>query len=254
MILLHRITSFVIALAVAVGTTFMILVPEHALLAALLMTTVSGLLYARLLQWDVKHLAFWIFLGTPMLLLISACLYFLFLEQHALKVVLALLLTSGSWLYAENLFSFYHLPSTYQAYSLEYLSVMLYLFSAFFFTSGSYGVQLFLQLPFWVPALAVFWVTLFMTIGVFWVSKMNMEVSTRFAVSGAIILTEMYLVLAQLPTSYIANAAAFTVFLYLYLGITRAHLLEKLSKPVMQRYVFVSIILLIVIFGTARWV
>ena len=93
-----------------------------------------------------------------------------------------------------------------------------------------------------------------MTTGVFWVSKIESAVSTRFAVSGAIILTELYMALSQLPTSYIANAAAFTVMLYLFLGLSRAQVLEKLSKPVMQRYVFISIVLLIVIFGTARWI
>jgi hypothetical protein len=254
MILLHRLTPFAIALTVVAGMITMILVPEHAMLAGLLMVLVCGLLYARLLQWDVKHVAFWIFLGTPILLLISACIYFLFLDQQTLKIILAILLTGSTWLYAENVFSFYHLPSTYQPYSLEYLSMMLYLFSAFFFTSGTYGVQLFLQLPFWVPALAVFWVSLFMTTGVFWVSKINTEISTRFAFSGAVILTELYIALSQLPTSYVANAAAFTVMLYLYLGLSRAHVLEKLSKPVMRRYVFISVVLLVVIFGTARWI
>ena len=86
---------------------------------------------------------------------------------------------------------------------------MLYVLSAFFFTSALYAAQLFLLLPVWVPALAIFWTVLFATIGVFWVSKVAPETSALFATMGAILLTELYVVTAMLPTSFVANAAIF---------------------------------------------
>ncbi|MCH8049602.1 hypothetical protein IH979_02730 [Patescibacteria group bacterium] len=254
MILLHRITSFALALVAAVGFWILTYLPEQTSSAMIGLVVLIPLLLARLLKWDVRRFSFWVFLGTPTFFLLSSLFLFLFLESNLAKVSLGIIVTIGIWLYGENLFSFYHLPSSYQAYALEYLSLVLYVASGFFFTSGAYGTQLVLQLPIWIPALAVFWVVLFATIGVFWVSKIAQETSVLFALSGALLMTELYFVFAMLPTSFLTNAAAFSVFLYLYLGLARAHVLEKLSKKVLRRYVIIGGLLLAIVFGTARWV
>lgn len=254
MILLHRITSFVLALLVAVGFFVLISYPQQSGLAVLIMLALVPLLFGRLLTWEFKRPSFWIFLGTPTFFLLASVFVFLFLENDLTKIFLAVITIIGIWLYAENIFSFYHLPSAYQAYALEYLSLAIYVVSVFFFASGAYATQLFLQLPVWVPALAMFWATLSITIGVFWVSKVAQETSIAFAVSGAIIMTELYVVLALLPTSYMTNAAALAVFLYIFLGLSRAHVLDKLSATVLKRYLAIGSFFLIIIFVTARWV
>lgn len=254
MILLHRITSFIIALLIAVGFGALILYSESAFVTFLIFTTIVGFLFARLLKWEIKRFSFWVFFGTPIFFIFSSVFFYLFLENDIAKIFLGVIVTLGAWLYAENLFSFYHLPSAYQPYALEYLSLVLYVLSAFFFTSALYAAQLFLLLPIWVPALAVFWTVLFATIGVFWVSKVTAETSSLFAFIGAVLLTELYMVTALLPTSFVVNAAIFSIFLYSYLGLSRAHVLDKLTKPVLHRYLAVATCLLVAIFITARWV
>lgn len=254
MILLHRITSFAVALTVAIGYLLLIFRPTESVGLFSVLIVLLSLLLARLLKWEVKRFSFWVFFGTPMFFVLSSVFFFLFLEDDISKIALGLFVTFGAWLYAENIFAFYHLPSSYQPYALEYLSLVMYVASAFFFTSGSYGAQLFLLLPVWVPAIAVFWAVLFATVGVFWVSKVAQDQSVLFALSGAALLTEVYMMLALLPTSFIVNAAAFSVFLYLYLGLSRAHVLDKLSKQVLQRYLAVGAVLLLAILITAKWV
>lgn len=254
MILLHRITSFALAALTAAGFFILIFYAELTGLAAISMLFLVPLLFARLLQWEIGRVSFWVFLGTPVFYLVSSLFFFLFLEQNAAKLLLGLAVTIGIWLYAENLFAFYHLPSAYQAYALEYLSLAIYVLSAFFFAGGAYGSQLFLQLPVWVPALAIFWTVLFATAGVFWVSKVDHETGNIFAFVGALSMTELYLVLAMLPTSFMSNAAAFAVFLYLYLGLSRAQVLEKLTPQILRRYLSIGTLLLLIIFASARWV
>lgn len=254
MILLHRISSFAQAVLVAAGFLILIFFSEYSGISVLLMLFLVPLLFARLLKWEIRRISFWIFLGTPFFYLMSSLFLFLFLEDNVSKILLGLIVTIGTWLYSENLFAFYHLPSTYQAYALEYLSLAIYVMSAFFFASGAYGSQLFLQLPVWVPALAVFWMTLASAYGVFWVSKVDPDISNIFAFVGALIMTEFYFMLAMLPTSFMSNAAAFAVFFYLFLGLSRAHLLEKLTSSVLRRYLTIGSLLLLVIFATARWV
>jgi hypothetical protein len=110
-----------------------------------------------------------------------------------------------------------------------------------------------LELPLWIPAIATFLIVLLATVAVFWVSKIGFETGILFAVTGAIIMTEVYVSLSMLPTSFVTHAAAFTVCWYVYLGVSRAHVLEKLTPIVIRRYALIGCMLLGLIFGTATW-
>ncbi|MFA6522681.1 MAG: hypothetical protein WCT24_03770 [Patescibacteria group bacterium] len=259
----HRITSFLLTALIGAGYFYLIFDPfttdavTHRFYVPFVMAGVfvlAWLLLARLLKWELRSFSFWIFISVPLFVLFSSFTLFLFLELFAVKVILGAITMVAAWLYTENLFTFYHLPRAYQAYSLEYLSVILYLLGCFLFASTAYGAQLFLSLPIWVPVIAIFWIVLFATIGVFWVSKVDPQTSTLYAVAGAIMLSEFYLVFGMLPTSFLTNAAALTVVLYLFFGLSRAHVLEKLTKTVLVRYLAISTVFLLVIFLTARWI
>ncbi|MFA6130890.1 MAG: hypothetical protein WC730_01355 [Patescibacteria group bacterium] len=262
MILLHRITSFFVSALAAGGYYFLIFHPfvegssidrVTALIAMGSVALLSALLLSRLLKWEVTSFSFWIFLSVPMFVIISSFCLYLFLEILALKIILALMVSLALWLYTENLFAFYHLPAAYQAYALEYLSVILYLLSCFFFASSAYGAQMFLQYPIWMLSIAMFWVVILATAGVFWVSKVDSETSMLYAIVGAIMLTEGYVVIGLLPTSFLTNGAAFTVLLYLFFGLSRAHVLEKLTRPVASRYLGIAGAFMVLVFLTARW-
>lgn len=253
MILLHRITPFVIAASVLGGFTALILAPLVWLPYVVGFFALVPLLLGRLLLWEFRRPAFWVFLGTPCLLLLSSIIFFLFLESDAAKWMLAAIVTLAVSLYAENLFTFYHMPSGYQAYALEYLSLVLYVGSGFFFTSGAYASQLFLLLPIWIPAVAVLVAVFLATISVFWVSKIGFETGLVFACAGAVVMTEVYVALSTLPTSFVTNAATFSVFLYLFLVLSRAQVLDILERKIATRSLAAAAFLLAIILGTATW-
>jgi len=253
-IILHRITTFVIALCTVCIFGILYYAFDYVLLALVLACVGIPVLFARLLKWEFKRLVFWVFLSMPIFLLFSSLLFFLFLESDALKIVIGLVVTVCIWLYAESVFTFYHLPSSYQAYTLEFLSLIISILSAFFFTSGMYAMSLFLQLPVWIPAIIVAAFIFFVSIVVLWVSKVALQVAIRFAVVGAICMAQVYIVFSLLPTSFLSNAAGFAVVLYTFLGLSRADALEKLSKTVLLRYLSIGAVLLLAIFATARWI
>ena len=254
MILLHRLTPFAIAILSAVGFGLLILDPLDLKIPAALCFLLIPFLFARLILWELRRPAFWVFLGTPCLLLLSALMFFLIIESVAGAWLLGITVTVFLGLYSENLFAFYHLPSSYQAYALEYLSLMSYMVSGFLFTGSAYMAQLFLELPLWIPTIATFLIVLLSTVAVFWVSKIGFETGILFAVTGAVLMAEVYVALSQLPTSFVTHAAAFSVCWYVYLGVSRAHVLEKLTPLIARRYVAVGCLLLALIFGTATWI
>lgn len=252
MIILHRVTAILIGLATA-GLYLLITYANIPLWGVSLMILGIMLMYGRMLNWEYKSVTFWVFLGTPLFFLISGLFFHLFLEASVAKTALGVILSLGLWLYAENLFTFYHLPSSYQAYALEYLSFMLFLLGIFFYACGAYAAQLFMTLPIWVPGLAMFWFTLFAISGVFWVSKIPPQIGTKFAWVGSILLAQLFVTLSLLPTSLFVNAATFALLFYMYLGISRIHLLDKLSNTVLWRYLGVGTVLALALLTTASW-
>lgn len=254
MILFHRLTPFAILLLTLGLFVMLILAPKALWPFEIGAFLAVPLLLSRLLLFEVKRPAFWVFLGTPFVLLVSSLMYFMLLESDTGKWVLAITVTTALALYAENLFAFYHLPSTYQAYSLEYLTLVMYVMSAFLFTASANLGQLLWELPLWAPAIAIFAAVLFATMAVFWVSKIGFETGIPYAVIGALLMTELYVTLALLPTSALTNAAAFTICISTYFGLVRAQVLEKITAGVVRRYIALTVLLLFVIFGTATWI
>lgn len=253
MILLHRITPFALAAVSAVSFLTLMFSPAFGLRMLLPCFFLLVLFFARLLLWEIRRPAFWVFMGTPMLLWLSAMVFFFFLEDPVSKWIIASVVSLGIGLYAENCFSFYHMPSGYQAYALENLSLVLYVASGFFFTSGAFGAELFLLLPTWIPTLIVFFAVLFATVAVFWVSKIGFETGRPYALVGAMLMAELYATLSMLPTSFVTNAAVFAVLLYAFLVLARANVLERLSRNMILRSAgFVGVLLVIILFS-ARW-
>ena len=50
--------------------------------------------------------------------------------------------------------------------------------------------------PIWVSAIVVFFATLFLTLAMFWVSKVGFETGQRYAFAAAVLMTELYAVLS----------------------------------------------------------
>lgn len=253
MIVLHRIT--IILETVLVAGLFLALLngTEHALLVSVVSLAIFAVLQGRLLGFDVRSWSFWIFFFTPVAFVAGAIFFFFFLEAMFIKWMIGALVTAALWLYLENLFTFYYLPGSYQPYSLEYLSLSMYLLSVFFLSSGMYAAQIFLALPVIVPLIALFWVLLCASVCTFWVSKVNTEVSLPYALIGAIGLSQLYVALGFLPTSFIVNGAVLTLCYYAYLGLVRAHVLEELSALVVRRYLSFVGVSIILIFITTSW-
>ncbi len=253
MILLHRLTPFAIAVLSGAGFVMLTLAPFSLGILAIFCFVGVLMLFARLLMWDVKRTGFWVFLGMPLFLLIASGAFFLLLENEGAKWVLGLVVTAGLSLFAESLFSFYHLPSAYQAYSLEYLSLMLAVSGLFFTTSATYLAQLFLEAPLFITVPVVGAIVFAVFVAVFWVSKMSWEAGRMYAGVGALFLSQIYLACSWLPTGYTTNAAVFSLSAAWYLMVMRAHAFQKISGKLLIKHSAFAAILILMLFLTTPW-
>lgn len=253
MILLHRLTPFAIFFLSAGGFAMLTLSPFAWGIPALVCFALVLALFARLLVWDVRRTGFWVFLGMPLFILVSSLAFFLLLEHTGAKWMLGGVVTLSLSLFAENLFAFYHLPRAYQAYSLEYLSLMLAVGGLFFTTSATYLAQFFLEAPVWLMALVIAMITFATCVAVFWVSKMSWEAGRMYAGVGALLLTEVYVACAWLPTGYTTNAAVFAICAAWYLAIMRAHAFQKVHRQLLLCHTLFAGALILFLFFTTPW-
>jgi hypothetical protein len=252
-ILLHRISVYLILASIL--AVFVIAGQQLINLSWLIgiFLLIVLFLLARLLGYDWRSPSFWIFFLSPLALFLSALLFLFFLETASAIWFVTVVTVSILFIYLENIFTFYYLPANYQPYALEHISLALYLVFMFFIGSGFYAMKLFLLLPFWLPTIAVFALSLLACIAMFWVSKINIESSVVYAVAGAIAMSQFYLSVGMLPTGFIVSGSIFATLFYMYLGLSRAHVLEKLNREVLMRYVVTGIVFISIIMLTAQW-
>ncbi len=259
MILLQRIVPFFTGLAAAAGFGLLMLsspgLPPliHPAIPVSASVLAVGLLIGRLSGWQVRSFQFWNLVGVPLTFIASGFGLFLFLEQPVERLTLGIVVSLFVFFFAEHVFTYMYLPAAYPAYAIEHLSLVLNVLSIFFAGAAGFGTRLFLQAPLYVLAPGFFLLALFIVYGTLWVSKVESRAAFPYAFAGALLMTELFSVVSFLPTGLYTDAAVLTLCLYLFLGVTRAHFLDKLSRTVVRRYLFTGAALVAAVFGTAQW-
>lgn len=253
MIILHRISSVAIALVAALGFMSLINGWLHPIVSIASMLIIVTLLLARLNKWQIRQFSFWHLTGTPLLFLTSALGMQLFLESTRSQWALAAITVVLLFVFSEHIFSFVHLPATYQPFTLEYLSGLLHILSIFSIASVGFGLRLFLQMPLWLLSIGIFAVSLFAIFGTLWVGKLEAHKAKPYAITGAILLTECFAALSFLPSGFYTNAALLALVAYVFLGLARANALHKLTKDILRRYIILFILLTLLIAASSAW-
>ncbi|MCX6714613.1 MAG: hypothetical protein NTX72_02270 [Candidatus Uhrbacteria bacterium] len=253
MILLYRITPFLVAIVALLGYAAFVFRFVHPLVAMSVSFLCIAILMARLLRFHMQEFSFWFFLGIACLFFLSSFGMLFLFETPWVSIVLSLVCTALLVLFTEFVFLYTHLPSRYQPFSLEHLTSLLNLLSIFFFSSFAFATRLLIQVPLTFLALLFFLLSFFLVYGVLWVTKAESFRSRLYALFGAIVLTELFACITYFPTGFYTNAAFMTIFSYAFFGLTRTEALHKLSREVVKRYVFVSVFLLCVVAISSKW-
>lgn len=253
MILLYRITPFLVAIVALLGYAAFVFRFAHPFFVMGTSVVCVASLLARLLRFHVQEFSFWFFLGIASLFFLSSFGMLFLFETMWISIALAALCASLLVLFTEFVFLYIHLPSRYQPFSLEHLTSLLNLLSIFFFSSFAFATRLLIQIPLSLLALLFFLLSFFLVYGVLWVTKAESFRSRLYALFGAIVLTELFVCITFFPTGFYTNAALMTIFFYAFFGLTRTEALHKLSPDVVKRYIFVSIILLLVVTISSKW-
>lgn len=254
MILLHRITPFLIGASTLTGFVLASSLPSHSGWLLPLLFLLIFILFARLLNWRPHKTESWLLLGTPLMLLFASEVVFLFLDSATLRLGLSVIAAFFLYFYAEHLFGFVHLPVFYQPHALQNLTMVLQVLAMFFFVAGLHAFVLFV--PFIPLIVLVILLIPYTCASIFlslWMGKAPRDIQRRYAVGGTILFTELFIALSFLPSTFTTSAALLAICFYLFLGLTRAHVQAKLTRRLVRRYLGLSFLMLVLVIMSARW-
>jgi hypothetical protein len=253
MILLHRITPFVIATLLAAGMLFVSYNPMSAIWALITVTILALALFFRLAGARFRDKEFWGLVAIPTLYILATILLFMLADDTAIRYLVIILGAGVTYFYAENLFTYLHLPGAYQAYSLQNSGGIMAVVTLFFLAAGGYALYAFARIPLYVFAAAFAMLCFILTLSALWISKIPVHRAAVYALAAAVMFAELLAVITYLPTVYVTDGALVAVLYYMYLGLSRANLSSKLSKTVIRRYITVGSLMVVAILLTAQW-
>lgn len=253
MLLIHRLTPFAIGVVIAVGFILTATYPLSApwLLPAMFVLAVA--LIWRLAEFKVKDSQRWALTATPIFFLLSAIGLFVLVEDGVARTAIAIVTTVLTFLYAEHLFRFVHLPAVYQAYGLQNIASVMIVLTFFLFASAGEALATFVRPPLPLSALGIFFLVFVSTYNAFWTAKAPRDRALTYALAGAILFTELFVAVSFFPTAFLTEGALLTILYYVYIGLSRAHVLAKLSRVVIRNYVGVAALVLLALLATASW-
>ena len=202
---------------------------------------------------DKNSRNFFLFLATPLFLVLGQFIFVLFLEGKLLRHIIAIVPTMILGVFLENTYVHFQKKEKYEQHSmgniLSFLSlIILYLFAASFF-----GFIVYLNVSLWIATFIIMFVAFIITEQVMYFHELSFQKSWPYLVIISLVVGEFFWVINFLPSSLYVNAFILTVLYYSMIGVSRNHLLGILSRSVFLRYFFISIISLLVVLITAKW-
>lgn len=259
MILLSRILVFVCAIGVSAGLGAIFLMPQYFfIISSFIILLISFTVFYILKKKETKYNSF-LFLISPLILIFSALAASVFLNNNLLKFSFAILVGMVLFLYMENLFSYFHIPTKYNIYSLENISGYINLVSMFFISSSFYGLKILFAIEinsFWFLCLLVIMIFLIIIIllQTFWINKISIKLNKNYIIVISIMLIQIYFIIFFLPSAFYVNSAIFVLSYYIITGLARYKLLNKLEKAVIIKYITMSFIMFLLLLVSTKWI
>ena len=197
--------------------------------------------------------ASWNFLIPPLLFLIGAVSFFLFIDYVIVRHLFIASIGVGYFLMFHNTFVFFRETKSYQPHALENIYSYIDTVSLFLLCASGYGLKLFMGWPMWPFILLMLLATGVLFRHTLWAHKIDWRKSRLFVLIMSLLLAESSYVVSFLPTSYLFNSLMVIFIYYLLMQLVSDHLLNELNSRTIKKYVLISASAIVVALLTARW-
>lgn len=195
----------------------------------------------------------WALLISPLLFVVNAFLFFLFLEKGIIFHILTVMSGIFLFIFLENVFIYLYQPEKYQPYTLENISNYINLVTIFLASSNAISLITFLSMRFWLLGIPFFIIVFLLIFELLWASKITWESSKIYIIIISLILLQVFWAIKSLPTSFYVGGLIIASSYYILSGLTRYYLLNDLDKKVIIRHLIVGFGAIIISLGFAQW-
>lgn len=257
MLLLYRLLVFLTPIAVFTGFGAIFLFPRYFIIWGIII--ISALIISIFLllrkQKSAKQDKIFFFI-SPVTFVLSSIMGGIFLNSSLLKLIFAVFISIITFLYLENLFLYFYIPTKYHIYSLENIASYLNLLAIFFIFFSFLGLKILfglgIYLVFGLVLLNVIIVVLLIC-QTLWINKISLRDSKVYIFIATLVLTQIYLIIYLLPSSFYVNGLIFALSYYVIIGLLKQKLLKKLETRLIMRHLTIGLALLLLLLITAKW-
>lgn len=195
----------------------------------------------------------WDFLISPIILVLSALFFSIFLETAISRHILALLVTLFLGIFLEIAFTYIYFHQNYQVYSLENVSGYFNLLSFFLACSSLFSLAMFLGVPTWQFTIYIILISFLLLFEDFWINKTLKETKWLFIFSLTLIIAEVAWVLSFFPFNFYTNSLILTLFYYALSELSLAYFKGQLDKAHIKRCLLIGFLGVVLAMFTAGW-
>lgn len=251
--IINRLIPYISAFLVLLIFQIMLINPVFVLPGSILLLAITFLLAWQVNNRNLRNKNFWHFVIMLILSVISGVALLLFLESLLIKEILIFGVTILNFILLKNVFSFLHETEKYQPYSLENIYLYNNLICAFFLYTSFFSLIIYFNLSVWFLVMAAFFVSLLMSYLIFWANKISFKDSKILIIVCALIITEFFLAVSFLPTSYFVNGFILTAVFYFIINVSRDYIKKIFNTNRLRMHLAISFALILLILISARW-
>jgi len=253
MVLINRLIPWVVSFLTLVLVEQIFLAPHQ-------IQWLSGYLVATIVLsiWQLtgrrlRSVKFWRYLMTPLLFTVIGLLFLSFLKASFVRQIALLAYAIAVWVYLEIIFLRFNFRPKYQIHALENIFTHLELVTVFLAATSFFAVSVFLGIQIWMVTVGFAVMVMLFSYQVVWTSDANFVAAWPYAAVVVLTMTEIFFAVGYLPTSVYVGGMIVGTSYYLITGLTRNWLLGNREWRVVQRYVYISVAVVIATLTTARW-
>lgn len=256
MILLSKLAVLLATISAFSLFGLIFLFPDNFIILGFAIIIIIGFSGLYILKGKALNRDKFFLLITPLFFLIASLLACIFLQNNVPKLFFSMAVSFAVFLYMENLFLYFYIPAKYNIYSLENISGYLNLISVFLVSFAIYGLKILFgignYLFFAMIVSNLFFVTLLIYQNL-WINKINFREAGKYAFTEILALSQIYLIIFLLPSSFYVNGLMFTLAYYLISELTKQKLLNKLEKKSVLKYMIISLSLFFILLIVTKW-
>lgn len=256
MILLSRILVFLASIMIFLGFRIGFYLPRYYLIFSIGMVIVLTFSTLFILHKKTSKIDKILFLISPLFFLMASILAGTFFDSNYFKTLFSIIAAIFISLYLESLFAYFYLPSKYQICSLENISAYINLITVFFISFSFYGLKMLFGINSYNFLGLVIFNFLFLSILIyqtFWINNILISKAKNSIFALALILSEVYLIIFLLPSSFYVNGLFFSIIYYSITGLITYNLLSKLDKKSIYRHILIASVVFIFLLITTQW-